>query len=246
MENMAEILPERSKQEINKLTRHYFHHLFLTFYEILVDSLRLCDSAMDRFRVQGEEHLEAALQKGKGAIIYSPHTGNFFYYYWYLTRKYNCITVATGGSPELRPLYLIFQHMGCNGLDYDHTPPLVLYRTLREHLKQNGVVFLLGDFYRPNFPEAILFQRKTRLPSGAASLALELGAPIIPFYGYRSKRMGHELVFLPPIDLAEKFHRNQRDEAMRLLHQVMENLILAKPEQWFYWFDNERWGRNKH
>jgi KDO2-lipid IV(A) lauroyltransferase len=243
--NMEELLPEVSKKELARHVRNYFLNLILALYEILVDSLRLKEPSEARFMVHGEEYLKEALKKGRGVILYAPHMGNFFYYYWVLTKKYDCLTVATGGSPELRPLYLLFQDLGCSGLDYDNTPPLQLLRTLREHLKKNGVVFLLGDFWRPNFPEAMMFGRKTRTPSGAAVLSLDQGAPVIPFYGYRTQGWKHELVFGPPIYLDQEFERQQRMEAMNRLNREMEKMIRNHPEQWFYWFNvHERWEKD--
>jgi len=242
IQNMTDLLPGHLPKEIHRLARHYFDHLFIVLYEIIVDSHRLKDPDPVRFRVHGEERINEALKEGKGVIIYTPHMGNFFYYYWYLTKKYDCLTVATAGSPELRPLYLLFQDLGCNGLDYDNTPPLQLIRTLRDHLKKNGVVFILGDFYRPNFPEATLFGRKTRTPSGAAVLALEQEAPVIPFYGYRTQGLKHDLVFGEPIHLHRQFNRKQRMEAIQALNREMENMIMAQPSNWFYWFNaEERW-----
>jgi lauroyl/myristoyl acyltransferase len=240
--NMEELLPEVSKNERVRHVRNYFLNLVLALYEILVDSLRLKEPSEDRFTVRGEEYLEEALKQGRGAILYAPHMGNFFYYYWVLTRKYDCLTVATGGSPELRPLYLLFQDLGCSGLDYDNTPPLQVMRILREHLQKNGVIFLLGDFWRPNFPKAMMFGRKTGTPSGAAVLALEQGTPVIPFYGFRTQGWKHELVFGPPIHLNREFERRQRAEAMERLNREMEKMIRQQPGQWFYWFNvHERW-----
>jgi KDO2-lipid IV(A) lauroyltransferase len=109
------------------------------------------------------------------------------------------MTVVTAQSKELRPIYMRFQKWGCMGLDYDATPPLGLMRTLRNHLLQNGVVFLLGDFFRPQFPQATMFQRITRSPGGAAALALELQVPVIPFFGHRTRGFRHRLVFHQPM-----------------------------------------------
>lgn len=94
--------------------------------------------------------------------------------------------------------------MGCKGLDYDGEPPLKLWRTLRKHLQQNGVVVLLGDFYRPSFPKAYLFGKETRSPAGTATLFLENETPVIPYYGYRKKGFNHQILIEPPIELGSK------------------------------------------
>ncbi len=240
--NMTQLL-DVPLPRIHRYCRSYFQHILITLYEIVADSYDLRRNASNRFELDGESHLEDVLNRGKGAILFAPHSGNFFCYYGYLSQKYPCLTVATAGSKELRPLYLMFQRLGCEGLDYDHTPPLTIIRKLRRHLKENGVVFLLGDFYRQAFPIANFFNRETRSPNGTAALALEQGVPVIPFHGYRIRGFRHRLVFGSPIYLHEQFQVGQRIEATNELNKVLERHVVAVPDQWFYWFNvDERWG----
>ncbi|MCD1257449.1 lysophospholipid acyltransferase family protein [Paenibacillus athensensis] len=243
--NLTALLGPTSPRELAQLSRNYLTNLLLTLLEIVVEADSLPHTAGRRFQVEGEQHLGQALAAGRGAIVYTPHVGNFFYYYWYLTRRYSCLTVATAGSAELRPLYVRFQALGCPGLDYDDTPPLALYRALKRHLSDGGVVFLLGDFWRPSFPPVRWFGRDTRAPEGAAMLALELGTPVVPFYGQRLpgwRCSRHRLVFEPPLKLHEQFARHERRAANDLLHAFMEKVVRQTPAEWFYWFNaEERW-----
>lgn len=232
---------------IRRIARSYMQNVVVTLYEILIGVYRLprltAKGKLDRiFSVDGEGRLIEALRRGKGAIVYTPHVGNFFYYYWYLSQKYDCLAVATAESPELRPIYLKFQALGCRGLDYDVVPPLQMMRTLRRHLASGGVLFLLGDFYRPAFPQSSMFGRTTRSPEGAAVLGIEQQAPVVPFFGYRERGFRHRLVFGTPLELSERYARNERREATNELNRLLESAILFVPSQWFYWFNSdERW-----
>lgn len=240
--NMEDLLTPQDPKQVTRYGKTYFINLAVTLYEILIDSYSLQRTKVWRFQVEGESHLKEALRHGKGAILFTPHTGNFFYYYWYLSQQYPCLTVATAGSKELRPLYKIFERMGCQGLDYDTTPSLEMIKKIRKHLTGNGVVFLLGDFWRPSFPIARFFGRTTRSPGGPAMLSLEHKAPIIPFYGHRTHGFRHRLVFGPPIWLHEEFERNQVTDATSSLNLFLEQVVRQFPEQWFYWFNvDERW-----
>jgi KDO2-lipid IV(A) lauroyltransferase len=242
MRNMEDLLQPRDSRQIRRYVHAYFFNLAMTLYEILIDSYSLHRSKDWRFQIEGEEHLTEALRHGKGAVIFTPHTGNFFYYYWYLSQHYPCLTVATVGSKELQPLYKKFEGMGCQGLDYDATPPLEMIKKIRKHLAGNGVVFLLGDFWRPTFPIARFFGRTTRSPGGPAMLSLDHKAPIVPFYGYRTTGFRHRLVFGQPVWLHEEFERNQVTDATSSLNLFLEQVVRLIPEQWFYWFNvNERW-----
>lgn len=240
--NMREIMSDTDPERIRNAVRDYFLQLSLALFELLALSGRLQKEGRELIRMDGEEHLQEALKEGRGTILYAPHAGNFFYYYWALSQKYDCLSVVTAASPELRPIYLLFQQLGCKGLDYDETPPMELLRRLRSHLAGGGVVFLLGDFYRPQFPPTRLFGRNTRGPAGAALLALEQRVPVIPCFGYREKGFRHRLELWPPVKLYETYDRKDRSKAMEELNRLMEQQILLRPEQWFYWFQShERW-----
>ncbi|WP_312113388.1 lysophospholipid acyltransferase family protein [Brevibacillus reuszeri] len=244
-ENMSAILG--SQAPVKHLCKQYFYQVCVTLYELLFTSSRLPQEGEKHFHSRGEQYLQAVLQEGRGAIVYAPHVGNFFFAYWYLSQRYPCLTVVTAQSKELRPLYLILQELGCKGLHYDKTPPLLLMKKLRRHLEQNGVVFLLGDFSRPAFPRGRLFGRKTPLPRGAASLALGGRVPVIPFYCRRMKGFRHELVFSPPIRLYEQYRMDQTAEAMEQLYRFLEESVKAVPQEWLYWFNvDERWTTEEH
>ncbi|WP_110514023.1 lysophospholipid acyltransferase family protein [Herpetosiphon llansteffanensis] len=216
----------------------YLQHLLLLLYEVLIGIERLnCEHVL----LEGTEHIEAALAQGRGVILYTPHQGNFFYSYWRLAQRYNCLTVGTAGSPELRPLYEQFHQLGCAGFDYDATSPRELIRGLRQHLQANGVVFLLGDFWRPNFPEASFFGLQSRTPQGAATFALEDNVPIVPCYSLREGKR-HRLICQAPVHLGRSFGRKQRREATDELNEWMASIISENPSQWLYWFNcQERW-----
>jgi lauroyl/myristoyl acyltransferase len=240
--NMHDLLPTFSNKAVQHDMLAYYGNLAVTLYEIILGSYQLERAIPPKLSIRGEENLQMALKQGKGAIVYAPHMGNFFYYYWYLCQHYDCLTIATAGSKELRPLYMKFKELGCKGLDYDDTPPLEMMRTLKKHLAAGGVVFILGDFWRASFPQSHFFGKTTRTPEGAALLAIENKAPIVPFYGYRDQGFRHKLVFEPAIRLDERFARTQRSEANRVLNHFMEKAIRQAPSNWFYWFNaEERW-----
>ncbi|MDR6549663.1 lysophospholipid acyltransferase family protein [Paenibacillus qinlingensis] len=246
--NLADLLSPISKRKLRSLRRRYVRNVVYSLCEILLLSDRMQEK---NFKLQGEAYLHEAQQlaNGKGFIIYAPHVGNFFSYYWYFSKRYDCLTVASAGSPELLPLYMKFAELGCKGLDYDRVPPLELYRTLKNHVLSGGVVFLLGDFWRSSFPLSKLFGRVTRTPEGAAMLALEQQVPIIPFYGYRKRNFKHQLIVGPPLNLhsqSARASRSARADTNLILNNFIERVIREQPASWFYWFNaHERW-ENAH
>jgi len=228
----------------------YFNHLSLTLYELLIVAPELTTASttarrnelLSSFQIEGQEHIEHALRHKKGAIIFAAHTGNFFYYYWWLSQQYDCLAVATADNEQLRPIYLTFEKLGCHGLDYDRTPPIAMLNTLREHLRNNGVVFLLGDFYRDVFPLSSMFEHPTRSPHGTAMLALRNSVLIVPLFSRRSAGFRHNIEFGEPIQLDVHYKKHEKAEATMRLNMLLEQMILKGPAQWFYWFNvDERW-----
>ncbi len=229
----------------------YFGHLAITLYELLIVAPHLAEDGREAhradvlsnsFHIKGRDHIELALQQNKGVIIFAAHTGNFFYYYWWLSQQYHCLAVATAASEPLLPIYLTFQKLGCHGLDYDRTPPIAMLNTLRKHLRNNGVIFLLGDFWRDVFPMSKLFNRSTRSPGGAAMLALNYSVPIIPLFSRRMFGLKHHMEFGESIQLSEQFEKDEYTEATNSLNVYLEQMILSTPDQWFYWFNvDDRW-----
>lgn len=242
--NMKAVLPGVTRSQRRRFCRRYIVHECLTVYEQAIEYRRAFRPGPRQVElaIDGQAHLDAALERGKGVIVYLPHVGNYFYAYWKLAQHYPCLSVVTAGSPELRPLFLGFHDLGLQALDYDAEPPRVLALKLRQHLRRNGLVFLLGDFSRPNFDACQLFGRPSPLPAGAVTLALASGAPIVPLVTWREHWRRHALRLEAPIALHERFTSTQRSEALRELGTVLERLILQRPDQWLYWFNvHERW-----
>lgn len=247
--NMRELLPHATPAGHLRLCARYFRQECLTIYEQAIEYQRgICGGGVGgdgwrvTFDVDGLAHLDAALARGRGAIVLTPHVGNYFYFYWWLSQRHECLTVATMGSPELRPLYLGFEALGLKGFDYDNDPPLSIVRGLRALLRRNGVAFLMGDFARPGFPVSTLLGKPSGLPGGPVSLALESGAPIVVLAGKRLSWRRHKMTFAPAIDLAARYDGRDGQQALDEIARAMEPAIRDAPDQWLYWFNiDERW-----
>ena len=95
---------------------------------------------------EGKEHLNSALKRGRGAILFLPIPVIYFI----ITITYHKISlvVATALDDDLFQLYLIFHRMGCQGLDYDTTNKREM---LHPSDKAGATVFLnsiLGRFIK--------------------------------------------------------------------------------------------------
>jgi lauroyl/myristoyl acyltransferase len=170
----------------------------------------------------GREYLEAALARGRGAVLALPHSGNWDMAGVWLVNHYGTFTTV---NERLKPesLYkrfiayresLGFEMIPLTGGD---RPPFEL---LAERLRENRFVCLMAerDLTR-NGVQVDFFGEPTRMPAGPAKLAIETGAVLHPVHCWNEPD-DWRFDVQPPIDtssrdvgaitqaLADRFARN--------------------------------------
>jgi phosphatidylinositol dimannoside acyltransferase len=133
--------------------------------------------------VLGQDHLDAALAAGRGAVVALPHSGNWdMAGVWLAQTRGTFTTVAERLKPE--SLYRRFiayrESLGFEVLPLSggKRPP---YEVLCDRLRDNRVVCLMAerDLTRTGV-EVEFFGEPTRMPAGSAKLAIETGAALLP------------------------------------------------------------------
>jgi phosphatidylinositol dimannoside acyltransferase len=133
--------------------------------------------------VLGQDHLDAALAAGRGALIALPHSGNWdMAGVWLAQTRGTFTTVAERLKPE--SLYRRFigyrESLGFEVLPLSggKRPP---FEVLCDRLRENRVVCLMAerDLTRSGV-RVEFFGEATRMPAGPAKLAIETGAALLP------------------------------------------------------------------
>lgn len=135
----------------------------------------------------GGEHIAAALDAGRGAVLALPHSGNWDMSGVWLTNTYGRFaTVAERLKPE--SLYKRFldyrESLGFEVLPLTggERPP---FDVLAERLRDNGLVCLMSDRdLTRSGVQVDFFGEATRLPAGPAKLALATGAALLPVHSF--------------------------------------------------------------
>ena len=172
--------------------------------------------------VAGQEHIVAALAKGRGVVAALPHSGNWdMAGVWMAQTHGRFTTVAERLKPE--SLYLRFleyrESLGFEviPLSGGEHPPFAL---LTERLSDNKVVCLMAerDLSRSGV-QVDFFGEPTRMPAGPAKLAIATGAALLPVHSWYEGD-ACRVEFFPPLDtssgdvgvvtqkLADMFARN--------------------------------------
>jgi KDO2-lipid IV(A) lauroyltransferase len=192
------------------------------------------DEIERRTRFEGLEHIDAALEAGRGCIAVLPHMGN-----WDLAGHY----MAVHGYPlasvaeVLRPprlFELFLRHREELGM---RIVPLKegthVGQQLAGLLADNWVVALVADRdLSGGGVEVEMFGATRRVPAGPAMLALSTGAPVVVCPAYTTPD-GWVVRIDPPLEV-ERTGRLREDVAAlsRLMAAGFERAIAARPPDW--------------
>jgi phosphatidylinositol dimannoside acyltransferase len=150
----------------------------------------------------GQEHIAAALDAGRGAVMALPHSGNWDMAGVWLVFKHGTFTTV---NERLKPesLYNRFvayrESLGFEMLPLTggERPP---FEVLAARLRDNRLVCLMADRDLTRAGVQVdFFGEPTRMPAGSAKLAIETGAALMTVHcWYTPRSWGVEVQ--PPID----------------------------------------------
>jgi KDO2-lipid IV(A) lauroyltransferase len=184
--------------------------------------------------IEGLENLDATLSRRNGVIGLGAHIGNF-------------VLVGTRLGTEGYPVSTLFrlpEDERLKGIIERHLPSfhqrIISSRPRRSAvgqilaaLKQNQIVFILGDNLKRGKVPTVLFGQRVLSPRGPVSLALRSGAAVVPMYLVRNYQGGLCLVIEPEIPLVESGTRNENiTYNTRQIVRHLEILIRRYPDQW--------------
>ena len=221
------IVRAATKEAFDRYARYWYE----TFRLRVLSDLELDD----RVSPEGLELLEADLAAGRGAIVVSPHIGNWDAAAGWATRIAGLpvMVVAEALRPQ-RLLDLFTRHreeLGMQVIPLEEGGDVL--KKLRHHLEDNGVVALVAD--RDMTGKGItveMFGRERQLPAGPAYLSLATGAPL---HGISSAsdlgrwrfRIGEALRVESSGD-----RRTDVEALTNLMAVEFERTIAARPTDW--------------
>lgn len=182
---------------------------------------------------EGMGHVEDGIAKGKGVILCMPHIGGFdFGGAWFAASGYPTTVVAEElDPPELFNLFKTLREasgMEVVGIGEEAS------KAISRRLRTNGLVGLVCDRdIAGTGAEVEFFGHPTTIPAGPATLALRMGATLLPCAVYYAENGLHRGVVRPPISLERT--GSLREDIQRItqtLAHEFEHLISLAPEQW--------------
>ena len=183
-------------------------------------------------QIEGKEHIEQALSKGKGVIVVATHFGNVDILLQ-LPVVYNIPFVAPTQHIQPERLFQytksLRQRHGVRLLPADG-PLMEIYRALR----RGEIIGLACDRdIADNRREVEFFGSRAWLPDGPVRVALRTGAALVPIFGLRLPDNTFVMRIEPALELPQTGdHEADVTAGMEMVLEVVEQYISKHPEQW--------------
>lgn len=248
IDNLSRVFKgKKSPDEIRKIAGDVFRQISLSMTEIILISIEKnrFKKLKDNISVEGLEHLNEVLSKGRGAICVSAHFGNFTL----MTRR------------------LDMEGYSFNMVMRDADDPVV-NNFFKDMMTKIGIRVISARPRRRAVTESLRWLRKNKplclhadqnktegiyvdflgLPAGTvegpARLHLRTGAPIMCAFIIRLDKRRHKIVITPPIDI-KLTGDNEKDiyEITKSFTKVIGDFVIGYPEQW--WWVHNRWKGSK-
>lgn len=234
--NVRQALGDLPEKERKKIVRASFQNVCLSVVELFrVDTF--CRNAEKFFTLQGREHTENALAKGKGFILVCSHVGS-----WELLAMTPFLTGQTWSVvvKQIRNPYL---NRRVDSLRRRMTlipiPKQGAAREIFQRLKKNECVSILIDQWAG--PEGIwgdFMGRETSTTSLPARIAHKTGCVLLPAFCFREKNGRYTLQIEPPFPVDSE-HPDWETQTTLKLNRLLEEKIRSRPEQWVW--THKRW-----
>ncbi len=194
------------------------------------------ESCLPSVHVSGQSHAEAAFTRGRGVIFFAPHAGSFELAPQALAELYGPVTAMYRPARQAWLARLMQASRSRPGMA---AVPASLsgIRQMHKALKANGAVALLTDQVPPQGLGvwAPFFGKPAYTMTLAARLALQNGAALLPVRTLRLPRgCGYSMEILPPLQGLDGTPPPDLAQAVVLINQSIEALVLSQPGQYLW------------
>jgi len=225
---------EKTPQEIRAIAEECFYSMMGMVVEFFM-FMKHPERIRKFVSIEGLEHLDAALSKGRGVVAISAHFGSF-------------PLLLSRLAQEGYGIHSVLRHMRDKGLDklfeekrhgmnvgsvYTQPRQECVNESLRV-LRKNEILFVQLD---QNFGTAGIFVDffgvKAATATGPVIFSLRTGAPLVPMFIQRIEGPRHHIVILPPLEIDPKREKEEAiHDVVQELTKLIEGYIRKYPHEW--------------
>ena len=228
--NVGLCLPGLSARERKRLVRRHFAALGCAVFETGLVWWASDERLRSYIRFEGLEHLQAALERGKGALMLSAH---------FTTLEMGARALTLVGPTSimyLTPRNALIAEFARRGRAR-HTVQAITseqIRDLLQNLKNNIPVWYAPDqrFTDKNSALVPLFGHPAASNVATSRLAKISGAPVLPYFPERRRdNRGYVVRIHPPF---ENFPTEDAIADTRRFHELIEQHVSRNPDQYLW------------
>ncbi len=242
-ENMVHVLGEeivqtrQGRRRLRRTVQGMFQNSVRNYLQAFALPTTTAKTIMDTVQIEGEDHLQEALARGKGVILFSAHFGPFDYMSQWIAIKGYDLTIPVENLKDQRMLDLMLTLRRSHGVHFLPLGGSAPMRAILQALRNNKIVLITADrAVQGERVEVPFFGAPAELPSGPAALATRTGAAVVGAFGWRTYRANQKHRIegsFTPLSLAlPEEQRTDMTSVMRSIVDTMEQQISAHPEQW--------------
>jgi len=233
--NLEVCFPEMSAVERERVLRAHFASLGAFVVEMSMGWFGSERKIRTLFRVEGEEHLRAALERGKGVILATAHFTTMEL--WWPALRPLCPRLSGMYKWQRNPVMNKAMYRGrARSIDVQFANDNV--REMLRQLAENSAVVYLGDQSYAGKGSVLLpfFGEPAMTNTALARIARISGAAVLPFFSRRlPDDSRYVMTFGAPLDGVPS---DDRSEDTRKVNRALEHQIRQCPEQ--YWWIHKR------
>lgn len=236
------------RRRLRRTVQGMFVHTTRNYLELFTLQSLSSEEILRTIRIEGWEHLDAALAQGKGVIIFVAHQGPFDYIIQYMGIKGYDLTIPVERLKDQRMLNLMLALRKSHGVHYLPLTGSTSMRSIMQKLRDNKIVLIAADrAIEGQSVVADFFGAPAKLPIGPIKLAQRTGAVmLVGVHCYRTPQGLATGQWMPlSLELTDQ-QRTDTDGMMRALLEKFEDSIRKHPEQWVaftpIWLDDIKKG----
>jgi KDO2-lipid IV(A) lauroyltransferase len=239
--NLRMAFPSMTEAEARETCRRVFENFGRSAADFLIGLDRTKEQIEATTTIEGVEHLDAALAKGKGVILLTAHFGNWERVAaWMVLAGYKLSVIARDADDQ-----------GVNRLvnelrEGPGTEVISRGRAARasiEKLRRNEIVGILPD---QNAKEVFIpfFGKPAGTVLGPGVLSERTGATVQPVFCHYEGEGRYRVRFLPHV-VADEGWATKGEGMMRAINRLLETVVREHPDQWLWFHDRWRTARRK-
>ena len=233
---------EKSPEEKKEIIKKCFENFGRGMTELLY-YLAHPQAVDDKVVIEGKEHLDAAVAKGKGVVAVTAHLGNFALMMLVLARQgYKTSSIIRPARDEELSEYLHKKRTEVGLGTVFAIPRRECVSNSIKVLRDGSLLFIPIDqnFGSGGGVYVDFFGQKAATATGPAVFAMRTGAEILPMFILRQENDRHKIVIEPPISLETgEDEKETITLAMTKITSLIEQYIRRYPHEWAWM--HRRW-----